>query len=340
MMRGFLAVVALGVALMPAARAAGQVYKLVATVPLGGADDWDYLKFDPASNRVLVGHGDAITLVDAARLAVVGRLTGIRGAHAAVVADGHIVADEGDSGTAKLFDAHTLAPIKTVPAGTDADDVVLEPATNRVFVVDGDEETATVLDPASGATLATIALGGKPEAGAADGAGRVFVNIKDTGEIARIDAASAKITARFKLPDCDSPHGLAADPAAELLFSTCLNGKMIALDAETGAVRATLPIGHGSDSAGFDPHHRRAFSSNGDGTLSVAQVAADGSVTALPPVMTAPGARTMTVDPATGRVFLVTAEVSGPKPPGHGGLVPHFAYEPGTVRLLVFDPQE
>jgi DNA-binding beta-propeller fold protein YncE len=322
-----------------AAWAAPPSYRVTRRVALGAPQGWDYLTFDPATGHVLVAHATQTDIVDQRSGRIVGRLAGLRGAHGQVVypATGEIFADSGQTGTVTVFDPRTLAAVKTLPAGKDADGVVYEPAHHLVVVLDGDGDSATLIDAASKRVTATVKLGGDPEFGAVDGRGGLYVNITSTGEIVRIDTATASVTARFAIPGCDSPHGLAIDPITDRLFTTCLNAKLMVVDAASGKVLQTLAIGHGSDAAAFDPVRRRIFSSNGDGTLSVLQEAADGTVTALGEVKTARGARTMAIDPGTGRIFLVTADVQGETPPSRPGGRPHLIFTPGTVTLLFLD---
>ncbi len=325
--------------LASSALAAPPPYTISKAVALGAPDKWDYVVFDGATGRVLVAHATQIDVVDGTTGAVLGKLPGIKGAHGiAVAASGTIFADSGQTGTLTGFDGKTLAAGATVPAGGDADGMIYEPTHNLVAVMDGDPGTATLLDAAGKAPSVTVKLGGSPEFAAADGRGHVFINIADTSEIADLDAGAGRVVARFAVPACKSPHGLAMDRKTRRLFTTCINAKLLVLDADSGHVLQTLAIGHGSDAAGFDPVRNLVYSSNGDGTLSVLKEAADGTVTALGEVKTLPGARTMALDPKTGRVFLVTADVAGLRAtePGHG---PKFMYKPGTVKLVFLDPQ-
>jgi DNA-binding beta-propeller fold protein YncE len=314
--------------------AAAAPYTQVATVPLGQPDKWDYITFDAEAKRVLIAHSTETTVVDATTNQVIGHMGKLDGAHGQVAAGGKVYADSGHTGSLSVFDASSFKLLKTLPAGGDADAVVYDPAGKRVLVMNGDPATATAIDTATGAAT-VIKLGGSPESAAADGKGAVFVNIADTGELARIEAD--RVVARWKLPGCTSPHGLAVDPASGLVFSTCLNGVMKVVDGKTGVVKQTLPIGHGTDAAAFDPVRGRVFSSNGEGTLSVFEEK-DGALSKIAEMQTAKGARTVAADPATGRVYLVTADLAGTLPAGHGGIVPHFAYKPGTTKLLVFAP--
>ena len=322
----------------PMPRAATPAYRVTRTVSLGMPDRWDYVTFDAASRRVLIAHGNHTDVVDAVSGRVLGKLDGLHGAHGQIAVGGRIFADSGETAAITIFDTHAMRAIRSGPAGADADGVIYEPKHRLVVVLDGDAGAATLIDSATGTVRATVALGGSPEFAAADGAGHIYVNIASTGEIAVVDAAAARVTARFPLPGCYSPHGLAIDPKTMRLFTSCLNARLMVVDAAGGRVLQTLPIGRGSDAVAFDPVRRLVFSSNNDGTLSVMREQADGAVLPLGNVRTAAGARTLALDPANGRVFLVTADVTGPLPPVHGGKVPKYAFRPGSVKLLFLDP--
>lgn len=323
-------------AALPLAAHAAPSYRLAATVPLGAPDRWDYLAFDPAAQRILIAHMSETTIVDARTQKIVGHLAPLAGAHGETVTpDGRIAADSGKTGTVTIFDGTSFKPLKTMPAGADADGMLYDPASRRVVVVNGDPATATLLDPDGAQPTTTVALGGAPESAVADGHGAIFINLADKNALVRLEGA--KVAARWPLPGCQSPHGLAIDPRTEILFSTCRNAVLLAVDGKSGSIRQRFTIGHGTDAAAFDPGTNRAFSANGDGTLTIIQEHGD-TLTKLEDLHTAPGARTLTVDPATGRVYLVTADVQAALPAEHGGMVPHFTFKPGSAKLLIFAP--
>ena len=314
-------------------------YAVSQTIPLGLPDRWDYVTFDPGSKHVLVAHGDHTDIVDVAGGRVLGKLEGLQGAHGQIVApSGLIYADSGKTAELTAFDPASLNPIKTLAAGPDADGVVLEPVHNLVAVMDGDGEAVTLIDLATRSVRVTVPLGGSPEFAVADGTGLLYVNIASTGEVVRLDAGAGRVTARFPVPGCQKPHGLAIDTRTHRLFTTCVNAQMTVLDSATGRVVQTLPIGHGTDAAAFDPVRHRVFSSNYDGTLSVFDETTDGRLSSAGTVRTAIGARTMALDPGTGRVFLVTADIDPTKPPTATPRGTRYEFKPGTVKLLVLDP--
>jgi DNA-binding beta-propeller fold protein YncE len=303
------------------------------TVPLGAPDRWDYMTFDAGSHRLYVSHLSEITVVDTESGSVVGHVGGLGKSHGVVVVPvlGKGFADDGVARTVTIFDLATLKPEKTLKTDPDPDGMAYDPVTGRVFVINGDGASTTVIDAAKGEIVRTVPLGGQPEFGATDGLGKFFVNIESNREIVRLDTATLAVDARWKIGDCESPHGLAVDPSGHRVFSTCVNQKMVVVDAGDGHVVATLPIGKGSDAAGFDPARKLAFSSNGEGSLTVVSAADSNHPAVRETVATLPGARTMTLDPASGRVFLVTAEAAS-------AAGSKFQAKPGTVKLLEFDP--
>ena len=317
---------------------AAPAYAVTKSILLGAPDRWDYVSFDAASHRVLVAHSDHTDVIDAGTGAILGKLAGLAGAHGQVSsADGTIWADSGKTAQVTAFDPKSFGAEKSLPAGEDADGVVADPSGKLVIVLDGDAQKATVIDAASRSVRSTIPLGGSPEFAAADNAGHLYVNIASTREVASVDLAAGRVAARYSVPDCLSPHGLAIDGAIRRLFVSCANARLQVLDADSGHVLQGFPIGHGTDAAAFDPVRRIVFSSNGDGTLSMFHEDTSGRLTSLGDVKTQEGARTMAVDPASGRVFLVTAELDGAQPPPEGGRV-HYKFKPGSVKLMFLDP--
>ncbi len=315
-------------------------YKLAKTVVLGAPDRWDYLYFDAASKRVYVSHGDQVTIVDGQTGTIVGSVGNLPGSHgmAVMAASKRGVADSAKNQQVTFFDSETLKPLGTAAAGMDADGIAFDAQTGRAFVANGDASTVTALDMAQGRFLGSIALSGKPEFLVSDGAGHVYVNLESTRAVASVDAKKLSVMAVYPIADCESPHGIAIDNAARRLFTSCANEKMVVLDADSGKILATLPIGKYSDAAGFDPSHKRAFSSNGEGTVTVIAENGPNDFSVAATVPTIRGARTMTVDPDSGRLYLVSAEIDHVDPPKTPGGHPHAVYKPGTVTLYFYDP--
>ncbi len=324
---------------LPSPVRAAAPYLLTKTVPVGPPDRWDYLYVDPAARRLYIAHSDRISVLNAETLSPAGEIAGIDGAHGIAVAGGHGYASNGKSGTVSVFDPATFKITKSIPAAPDADGVLYDPASRHVFVINGDSGSLTVIDAATSTLVATIPTGGSLEFGAADGRGHVFVNEAEPGHLLRVDSASNTVTARWDTPGCAGARGAAVDAAAQRAFVSCVNGVMLVLDTQTGRVIATLPIGRGSDAAAYDAKTHRVFSSNGEGTLSVFREADADHFIKEEDSPTAPGARTMAVDPTTGRVFVVSADVAGTGVPRQPGGPPSLVFKPGSVKVLVMSPR-
>jgi YVTN family beta-propeller protein len=315
-------------------------YRVVKKVALGAPDRWDYVVFDGESGRVFVAHGDELAVVDGKSAEVVGRLKGLPGGThgvAVVTASNRGYTDEGETGKAVSFNLKTLAVEKRIQAAEDADAVAFDPVSNHVFTINGDGGTITVIDPKTDAAVATINVGGKLEYAVPGENGKLFVNGAGKREVLSIDTATNKVVAHWPVPDCESPHGLAIDAASHRLFVSCLNAKLFAVDSQNGQIVANLPIGKGSDAVVFDPKRKLVFSSNGkDGTISVIAEKDPHNYVPLAPIKTTISARTMAIDPATGRLFLAAADVSPTAVPDKkSGRVPT---EPGSLKLWILDP--
>jgi YVTN family beta-propeller protein len=250
-------------------------YRVTYTVTLGSPDRWDYVFFDSPSGRVYVAHGDEVTVVNGTSGEIVGHVTGIPGGThgvATVPALGRGYTDDGKAGEAVSFDLKTLAVKQHIKAAEDADAVTFDEASGHVFVINGDTGTVTVIDPKSDAAIANINVGEKLEFAVPGKNGKLYVNGAGKKDIVRIDTHTNQVDARWPVPDCTSPHGLAIDLAAHRLFTSCVNNVLTVVDSDAGTVIAKLPIGSGTDAAAFDPKRKLIFSSNGrDGTLSIIQ---------------------------------------------------------------------
>jgi YVTN family beta-propeller protein len=293
---------------------AQKTYKMEGKWAVGGEGGWDYLTADSAAHRLYVTHGPRVEVLDLTTGKSIGAITGLKGTHGVALDDagkfGYI--SDGGANAVVIFDRSNLQTVTSIPAGTNPDGIVYEPVTKTVWAFNGHSKDVTVIDTASKKVIATVALPGKPEFPTADGKGNVFDNIEDKNEIVRLDAKSPKITATWPLDGCDSPSGMAIDRSGRRLFSVCDGKKMAVVNADTGKVLAMPTIGDGPDAAGYDPKTKLAFSSNGDGTLTVVD-ASGNSYKVLQSLATEPRARTMALDAATGKIYLVTAKF-GPAP--------------------------
>ena len=315
-------------------------YKVVQTLRVGGDGGWDYLTVDPAARRLYVTRGTRVMVFDADTLAAIGEIPNTAGVHGVALAPdlGRGFASNGKAASVTIFDLKTLKPIEDVKVtGENPDAILYDPFSKQVFAFNGRTANATVLDAASGKVKATIALGGKPEFATTDLAGRVYVNIEDKSEVVVLDAGKNEVAARWPLAPCEEPSGMAIDRAKGRLFVGCDNKLMAVVDAKTGKVAATIPIGEGVDANGFDSTTGTAFSSNGEGNLTVAREGADGHFVAQS-VPTMRGARTMALDEKTHRVFLATAEFGPPPSPTPEQPRPRPSTVPGSFTLLVVAP--
>jgi YVTN family beta-propeller protein len=341
-MRTFLTVAALSVLAMGSAQAAlpHASYKLVKTIAIGAPDHWDYVAFDSGARRAYIAHGDVVTVVDVPAGKVAGTLKvgGVTHGVVTTPALGKGYTDDGKSGTVMVFDLKTLKPLGRIKAEPDADGIVYDPQGGRVLVITGDSGKVVVIDPKTDTVKAEIDGGGPLEFGVLDGHGKFYVDGEEKNEIVRMDLASAKADAHWPLTGCKTPHGLAIDRAHMRLFASCGNGTMDVMDAVTGKVLATLPIGAGTDGAAFDARRGLAFSSNRDGTLSVIAQTAPGKFAALAPVKTQNGARTMTLDPASGRIFLVASDVTENRAAAPDSRA-RFKVVPDSARLVILQPE-
>jgi len=321
-------------ALVGAADAATPPLKI--TQRIAGPDGpWDYANFDPAHHRLYVAHGAMITAIDVDTGKVTPSLLPAQKAHIALPLPGgdEILVTNGSSNTAVLANAMTGAVRATIPTGVSPDAALIEPTTGLALVMNGHGGDITLIDLKAGQAVGAIPVGGTLEFGAADGQGRVFVNIEDTGEIAVIDMAARKVTAHWKLDGCEEPSGLAYAASSKVLISACANGVAKAVSAADGKIVSTLKIGPKPDAAFFDPARNLAYiPSGGDGTLSVIAVRSATDVAVVGKITTQPGSKTGTIDPTTGKVYLPSAKYDAPAKPGGKPV-----QQPGTFAVLVLD---
>jgi DNA-binding beta-propeller fold protein YncE len=323
--------------LVATAAAAQPGYSVAKRVVLGGEGGWDYLTYDGSSDRLFISRSSHVLVLDGNSYAVVGDIPGTPGVHGIAVAPefslGFVSNGRGDSVT--IFSLKTLHKFGEIKAGQNPDAIIYDRASRLVFAFNGKSRDVTAIAAATGKVAGTIALGGKPEFAAADGKGKVYVNIEDKNEVVAIDARKLKVAARWALAPCEEPSGMAMDAAHRRLFIGCSNKMMAVVDADSGKVLATPAIGEGVDANGFDPETGLAFSSNRDGTLTVVHEDAPDKFAVVADVPTQKGARTMALDSKTHRVFLVTADF-GPAPAATAEQPhPRPSILPGTFTLLV-----
>jgi DNA-binding beta-propeller fold protein YncE len=318
---------------------AGQAptYRITHTYPVGGEGSWDYLVPDPPRHRIFIGRHDRVMVVDETSGKLLGEVHDIHGAHGTAIDEqsGHGFATSGDDGSMVMFDLETLKPLARIPAADDADAIIYDTASRRVFSFNGDAHSSTVIDAASGKLVGNIDLGGKPEYGLPAGDGKVYANLTDTAEVVEIDAQSLKVTRRWSTAPCEKPVAMAIDIAHQRLFSGCRSGVMAVSDYRGGKVVATLPIGAGVDGAGFDPATGDAFASNGDGTLTVIHQDGPDQYHVAQTLKTMPYSRTMGLDPTSHALFLAGATFGSPAPGASPGQRPPMVA--GSFVVLVVE---
>lgn len=322
---------------VPAEAQSGK-FEVVDHWKIGGDGGWDYLLADPSAHVLYITHGPRVEILDTATGKSVGALTGFKSTHGVALDQtgkfGYV--SDGAGNAVWVFDRHTYQMGASIAAGTNPDGIIFEPVTKTVWAFNGRSSDATVIDADSQKVVATIKLSGKPEFPTVDGKGNVYVNIETKNTITKLDAKTKAVVAEWPLTGCDSPSGMAIDTAGHRLFSVCDGKKMAVTDYLSGKVLSNPSIGDSPDAAGFDAKRGLAFSSNGDGTLTIID-ANDPGYKVVQTVTTQKGARTMAFDSGNGRVYLVTAEM-GPRPAATDAVPrPRAPVLPGTFQILVVE---
>jgi DNA-binding beta-propeller fold protein YncE len=310
-------------------------YRVTQTYALGGDGSWDYVIPDPPNHRLFIARQNRVMVIDEDKGTVIGEVAGIQGAHGTAIAQatGHGFATQGNDQSVAMFDLKTFKVIGRIPAAEDADAILYDSVSNRVFTLNGDAHSSTVIDPREGTLITNIPLGGKPENGVSASDGKMYANLTDTSEVVEIDAKTATVARRWSTAPCKQPVPMAIDTAHHRLFSGCRSGVMAVSDYQAGKVVATLPIGTGVDGAGFDPGSGDAFASNADGTLTVIHQDSPDQYHVIENVPTPQGSRNMGLDPTNHRVFIVSAKF-GPAPAGGRG---RGTVLPGSFTLMTIE---
>lgn len=316
-----------------------QAYHVTHTYTLGGNGGWDYLSLDTVGHRLFVARSDRVMVLDPASGKLLAEIPGLNRAHGVAFdyADGKGFATSGGDSSVVIFDLKTLQVTGRTMVAPDADAVLFDPATKRIFTFNGDARSSSVLDAASGNKIGTVDLGGAPEFGVSAGDGKLYVNLEDSSAIDEIDASAMKVLRRWPLAPCQSPSGLAIDREHHRLFSGCHNQVMAISDAQAGRVVATVPIGQGVDANRFDPGTQLAFASTGDGNITVVHEDAPDTYAVVANVATKRGARTMEIDLASHVVYTVSADFGPPPAPTAERPRPFPTILPGTFALLVLE---
>lgn len=313
-------------------------YHVAKKITLGGEGGWDYLNCDSQARRLYISRATRVMVLDADSGKSVGEIPDTDGVHGIALAPslGKGFTSNGRANDVSEFDLKTLKVEQRIKTGEGPDAILFDPATSRVFTFNGHSHDSTAIDAKTGKVIATFPLDGKPEFAVSDGLGKIFVNIEDKSQLLAIDAVKLTVLSRWDLSPCQEPSGLAIDTTNRRLFSGCDNKLMAIVNADTGKVITTLPIGEGVDATAFDSERKLAFSSNGrDANLTVIHEDSPDKFSVVENVPTQKGARTMALDTKTGNVYLVTADFGATPPATAEHPRPRPAMLPNTFVLLV-----
>jgi DNA-binding beta-propeller fold protein YncE len=318
-------------------------YHLLKKVPLGaapgGGEYFDYLTVDPEARRVYVSHGTEVKVVDADSAAVVGTISGLKRCHGIALvrelSKGFIT--DGDAAKVVVFDIATLKVTGEIKTEADADSIIYDPASKLVFSFNGEPHTVSVIDPAKGALVKSLPLGGGPEFATADGKGMVYGNLEDKNEVVAIDSRTLTIKSRWPVAPAGAPTALAMDTEHRRLFSAGRNPQMLVLiDAGSGKVIQSLPITAGADANVYEPETQLVFASTRDGMVHIFHEDSSDKLSEVETLKTEYGAKTMALDPKTHKIFLTTADFTPAAAPTAKEPNPRRRPVPGTFRLLIY----
>jgi DNA-binding beta-propeller fold protein YncE len=315
---------------------AGGSFKIVRRIPVTGDTGWDYVRVDPDAQRIYLSRGNHMMVVDETSGKVIGDIPDTMGIHGVAIATdlGKGFTSNGGENTVTVFDLKTFKPTgKIKVTGMNPDSIIYDPATKRVFTMNGRSSNATVIDATNGNVVGTVDLGGKPEEPALDGKGNMFVNLEDKSSILEFDTKTLAVKGTWPLAPCEGPSALSVDAPHRRLFVAC--DKVLAVvNADTGKVVASPPIGGDPDGDGFDPSTGMIFASCREGLLSIIHQDGPDKYTVVDNVMTQFGARTMALDPKTHHVFTVTADFKAAGPATPDNPRPRPQQVPGSFVIL------
>jgi len=290
--------------------AATTSFHIVRKLPIPGEGSWDYLAIDEGARRLYVSHGTQVEVLDVDSGSIVGKISDTLGVHGIALAPdlqrGFI--SNGQASTITIFDLKTLKTLGTAATGKDPDAILYDSSTSRVFAFNGGAQSATVVSASDGKIAGTIPLEGDPEFAVADGNGTIFDNLESESMVAKINATSMKVEQRWPTAPCEAPSSMAIDRPNRRLFIGCRSKVMAVMNADTGKVIATLPIGGHVDATAFDSDARLIFNSNGEGSVTVVRQEDPNTYSVVENVNTLPRAKTMALDAKTHQLFLSTAE--------------------------------
>lgn len=287
-----------------------ESYHVIKKIPIPGQGGFDYLTIDGGARRLYVSHGTQVEVLDVDSGAIVGKIPNTMGVHGIAIAPelGRGFVSDGQTATVTIFDLKTLKPIAEVAAGKKPDAIIYDSATSQVFAFNGGSDSTTVISAADGKVVGTLDLGGGPEFAAADGDGYVFNNLEDQSKLVKINSKKLSVDEHWPLAPCEAPSSMAMDRPNRRIFIGCRSKVMAVVDADSGKVITTVPIGDHVDASAFDPESKLIFNSNGEGTISIIHEDSPDTYSVVQTVKTLPRAKTLALDLQTHRVFLSTVE--------------------------------
>lgn len=305
---------AAGLPSLAIAGTAGPAYAITRHYALGGAGGWDYVSFDAATRQLFIARDNRVMVVGADDGKLVTEIGGMQHAHGvALVPSLHrAYVSNGHGNDLSVVDLATLKVVGNIPvSGKDPDAIVYDTDSGNVLAMDGDSNEISVIDVKLGKEIATIPLGSNPEFPVSDGAGKLYVNLEDSSQLAEVDLRSRKVLHVWPLAPCHGPTGLAMDATGHRLFSVCANGWMIVTNADNGQQVAKLPIDKGPDAVVYDTALHDVLTTSGEGSLAVIHQADADHYAQAVKVPTMRSARTLALDPSTHEVFTVGAATYG-----------------------------
>ena len=312
-------------------------YRIVNKIHIDGNGGWDYITMDEATSRIYVSHGNEMNVVDITTSKVIGTIPDTKGVHGIALAkdlDKGFISNGRDT-SVTITDLKTLKFIEKVKVtGNNPDAILYDPISHKVFTFNGRSSNSTVIDAKTNKVIGTIKLIGKPEFPVNGLAGKIYVNIEDKNSISVINVNTLKVEQTWSIAPGESPSGLAIDIKNKRLFSVCENKLMVVVDYITGKVITTVKIGEGVDGVSFDPGLNRVYSSNGEGTMTVVQEKDANTFTVLENVATQKGARTITVNTKTHKLYLPTAGYGEAPAATAQNPHPRAAVKPGTFEVI------
>ena len=307
-------------------------FKVVNKFALEGEGRWDYLVVDNDSRRLFVSRSTHVAVLDADSGAELGDIPNTPGVHGVALASDLGVGFVSDGGENKvtIFDLKSLEVLGKIDTGGNPDSIVYHPDTKMLFVQNGKTNSSTVIDAANRKVVATIPMPGRPEFTVYDDKGNLYINIEDKSSLVQVDIAGKQVKATWPLAGCEEPTGLAIDREGRTLFSACANKVLAVVNADTGKVTQTVPIGDDCDAVAFDPETGYVFASAGDGTLSILHKSGSGKYAVVQNLVSPVGSKTMAFDAAKHQVYLPSAKFTG-DPTAH----PRPSVVPGSAAVLV-----